>query len=117
TLGEGDHILIAEGCTHHRQCEDIGTVKLPRWIGRHTGKQLRFDFVSGGDFPQNLKPYRLVIHCGGCMLGDREVDYRRRCAEEQQVPMTNYGIAIAHMQGILERCIAPFPRLSPGQPR
>lgn len=108
TLGEGDRILIAEGCTHHRQCEDIGTVKLPRWIGRHTGKQLRFDFVSGGDFPQNLKPYRLVIHCGGCMLGDREVDCRRSSAEEQQVPMTNYGIAIAHMQGILERCVAPF---------
>ncbi|MGI6402761.1 MAG: [FeFe] hydrogenase H-cluster maturation GTPase HydF [Oscillospiraceae bacterium] len=112
TLQEGDRVLIAEGCTHHRQCEDIGTVKLPRWIGNHTGKQLYFDFVSGGDFPQGLQSYRLVIHCGGCMLREREIHHRRDCAAGQQVPMTNYGIAIAHMQGILKRSIAVFPQFS-----
>ena len=112
TLQDGDRVLIAEGCTHHRQCDDIGTVKLPRWIGKHTGKQIRFDFVSGGDFPQDLQPYRLVVHCGGCMLREREILYRRDSAAEQKIPMTNYGIAIAHMQGILKRCISVFPEFA-----
>ncbi len=112
TLQDGDRVLIAEGCTHHRQCDDIGTVKLPRWIGKHTGKQVHFDFVSGGDFPQDLQPYRLVVHCGGCMLREREILYRRDSAAEQKIPMTNYGIAIAHMQGILKRCIAVFPEFA-----
>jgi len=112
TLQDGDRVLIAEGCTHHRQCDDIGTVKLPRWISKHTGKQIRFDFVSGGDFPQDLQPYRLVVHCGGCMLREREILYRRDSAAEQKIPMTNYGIAIAHMQGILKRCISVFPEFA-----
>ncbi|HHY90776.1 MAG TPA: [FeFe] hydrogenase H-cluster maturation GTPase HydF, partial [Clostridiales bacterium] len=82
------------------------------WIGKHTGKQIRFDFVSGGDFPQDLQPYRLVVHCGGCMLREREILYRRDSAAKQKIPMTNYGIAIAHMQGILKRCISVFPEFA-----
>lgn len=108
-LHDGDTLLISEGCTHHRQCEDIGTVKLPAWIRRHSGRDVQFAFTSGGGFPEDLRPYRLIIHCGGCMLNDREMDYRRRYAAEQGVPITNYGIAIAHMQGILARSIAVFP--------
>lgn len=108
SLDDDDIVLIAEGCTHHRQCDDIGTVKLPGWIRRHTGKQPRFEFSSGGGFPEELQKYRLIIHCGGCMLNDREVAYRRQCALEQGVAITNYGIAIAHMQGILKRSLEIF---------
>jgi len=108
TLEDGDNVLISEGCTHHRQCDDIGTVKLPRLIRKHTGKELNFVFTSGTEFPDDLTNYALVIHCGGCMLNPREVTHRLRCARDQQVPITNYGIAIAHMQGILERSLEPL---------
>ena len=107
-LTDGDTILISEGCTHHRQCDDIGTVKLPRWIQTYTGRQIHFAFTSGREFPDDLSPYKLVVHCGGCMLNDREMKYRAQCAVDQQVPMTNYGILIAHMQGILKRSTAMF---------
>ena len=107
-LQDGDTILISEGCTHHRQCEDIGTVKLPKWILKHTGKDVKFEFTSGTDFPDDLSTYKLVIHCGGCMLNEREMKYRLKCAQDQQVPMTNYGTAIAHMKGILERSLKIF---------
>jgi len=107
-LQDGDKILICEGCTHHRQCDDIGTVKLPRWIKSHSGKEPDFSFCSGGDFPQELSSYKLILHCGACMLNEREMQYRRKIAEEQKIPFTNYGIAIAHMQGILARSIAMF---------
>lgn len=110
-LRDGDRILIAEGCTHHRQCEDIGTVKLPRWLLEHTGKELSFDFCSGTEFPEDLSAFRLVLHCGGCMLNEREVRYRMKCAADQGVPMTNYGVAIAHIHGILKRSISMFPHL------
>lgn len=111
-LRDGDRILISEGCTHHRQCGDIGTQKLPKWIAEHTGADLRFHFTSGKEFPEELGDYRLVIHCGGCMLTEREMRYRQRCCMGQAVPVTNYGIAIAHMNGILKRSVAPFPELS-----
>lgn len=111
TLKAGDKILISEGCTHHRQCEDIGTVKLPRWIQKHTGKDLDYTFSSGTEFPLNLSEYKLIIHCGGCMLNEREMKYRIKCAQDQNMPITNYGIAIAHMQGILERSLEIFPGL------
>ena len=107
-LENGDTILISEGCTHHRQCEDIGTVKLPNWIRKHTGKELNFEFTSGTEFPLDLQKYRLIIHCGGCTLNEREMRYRQKCAEDAAVPMTNYGTAIAYMKGILERSIAVF---------
>lgn len=107
TLNDGDKVLICEGCTHHRQCEDIGTVKIPAWLGRYTGKQLDFSYTSGGDFPDDLSIYRLIIHCGGCMLNEREVLYRMKCAIDAGVPFTNYGTAIAYMNGILERSIKP----------
>ena len=107
-LMDGDRVLISEGCTHHRQCEDIGTVKLPRWIEAYTGKKLQFAFTSGREFPDDLSPYRLIVHCGGCMLNEREMKYRLKCAEDQAVPMTNYGICIAEIHGILERSLAPF---------
>jgi [FeFe] hydrogenase H-cluster maturation GTPase HydF len=110
-LQDGDRVLIAEGCTHHRQCDDIGTVKLPRWIKNYTGKQVDFVFISGGDFPEDLSPYRLIVHCGGCMLTEREIRYRHRCAADQGVPITNYGILIAQTQGILRRSIAVFPHI------
>ncbi len=111
TLKDGDTVLICEGCTHHRQCDDIGTVKLPKWIKNYTGKQLEFSFTSGTEFPDDLQKYQLIIHCGGCMLNEREVKYRQKCAIDQQVPITNYGIAIAAMQGILRRSISIFPHL------
>jgi [FeFe] hydrogenase H-cluster maturation GTPase HydF len=111
TLAEGDQVLIAEGCTHHRQCDDIGTVKLPRWIRNYANKNLNFAFTAGGDFPDDLSPYRLIVHCGGCMLNGREVVYRQKCAQDQGVPITNYGILIAHIQGILKRSLAIFPHL------
>lgn len=108
TLRNGDCVLISEGCTHHRQCADIGTVKLPAWIKKHTGKALRFEFTSGGGFPEDLSPYALVVHCGGCMLNECEMQYRQGFAEESGVPYTNYGILIAYMNGILKRSLAPF---------
>lgn len=110
-LKDGDRILIAEGCTHHRQCEDIGTVKIPAWLKKHTGKNLVIETCSGQDFPEDLSPYALVIHCGGCMLNEREVRYRMKCAQDQAVFMTNYGIAIAYMHGILKRSVQIFPDL------
>ena len=107
-LQDGDKILISEGCTHHRQCGDIGTVKLPKWISDYTGKQLEFEFTSGRDFPEDLSPYALVIHCGGCMLTEREMQYRARHASDSGIPMSNYGIIIAHTHGILRRSLEPF---------
>jgi [FeFe] hydrogenase H-cluster maturation GTPase HydF len=108
-LQDGDTVLISEGCTHHRQCEDIGTVKMPNWIRKHTGKDIRFEFTSGGEFPEDLSKYALVVHCGGCMLNEREMKSRIRHSIGSDVPITNYGIAIAHMHGILARSIEPFP--------
>jgi len=102
-LNNGDKILICEGCTHHRQCDDIGTVKIPNMIKNYTKKEILFCFCSGGDYPDNLTDYKLIIHCGGCMLNEREMQYRRLHAQEQNIPFTNYGITIAHIQGILER--------------
>lgn len=102
-------VLICEGCTHHRQCGDIGTVKLPRWIEQYTGVHPAFEFTSGGDFPQALSPYSLIVHCGGCMLNEREVRRRAAEAERAGVPFTNYGILIARTQGILRRSLSPFP--------
>ena len=104
-------MLISEGCTHHRQCDDIGSVKMPRWLKNYTGKQLQFAFTSGTEFPDDLSPYQLIIHCGGCMLNEREMKYRQKCAADQDIPFTNYGIAIAYMQGILKRSIEIFPHL------
>jgi small GTP-binding protein len=105
TLKDGDKVLIAEGCTHHRQCEDIGTVKIPRMLGKHTGAAPEYEFSSGGSFPAELAGFKLVIHCGGCIQNTREMRARARMSREAGVPFTNYGIAISHMQGILERCI------------
>ena len=112
TLIDGDKILISEGCTHHRQCEDIGTVKLPKWIEEYTGKKIDFKFTSGTEFPVDLSPYKLIVHCGGCTLNEREMKYRLRCANEQNIPITNYGILISYMQKILMRCINVFPEFS-----
>lgn len=108
-IKNGDKILISEGCTHHRQCNDIGTVKIPGLVRKYTGKMPEFYFTSGGDFPEKLSPYSLVIHCGACMLNKREMQYRAGHAEDCGVPMTNYGIAIAQMNGILKRSIELFP--------
>ncbi len=110
-LKDGDTVLVSEGCTHHRQCDDIGTVKLPRWLRGYTGKELGFVFSSGVEFPEDLSPYALVLHCGGCMLNDREVRYRMRYAASKKIPMTNYGVAIAQIHGILRRSISMFPHL------
>lgn len=110
-LKDGDKVLISEGCTHHRQCDDIGTVKLPGWIKQHTGKKLDFRFTSGTEFPAALEDYELIIHCGGCTLNEREMKYRLKCAEDAGIPMTNYGTAIAYMNGILDRSIAVFPEI------
>jgi [FeFe] hydrogenase H-cluster maturation GTPase HydF len=111
SLEDGDRVLIAEGCAHHRQCDDIGAVKLPRWIKQYTGRRTEFAFSSGGDFPEDLRAYKLVVHCGGCMLNEREMKYRRRSAGDQEVPFTNYGVLIAHIQGILRRSVAMFPHI------
>lgn len=111
SLKAGDRILVSEGCTHHRQCEDIGTVKLPNWLLKYTGKDLKFEWSSGREFKEDLSPYAMVIHCGGCMLNEREVKYRMKCAVDQGIPFTNYGIAIAYMKGILQRSIEPIPNL------
>ncbi len=110
-LEDGDKILIAEGCTHHRQCDDIGTVKIPRWLRNYTNKKIEIDCCSGGDFPDDLTGYSMIIQCGGCMLNEREVKYRMKCARDQGVPFTNYGIVIAYMQGILKRSLEIFPYL------
>lgn len=109
TLRDGDRVLVAEGCTHHRQCDDIGTVKIPRWMKQHTGADIRFSFTSGTEFPKDLLSYKMVVHCGGCMLNERDMKSRIRCAKEQKVPVTNYGILIAYMQGILKRSVEAFP--------
>ena len=110
-LQDGDKILISEGCTHHRQCDDIGTVKIPRWIREYTGKDIRFETSSGTQFPDELGEYSLIVHCGGCMLNEREMKYRLSCAADQGVPMTNYGILIAYVKGILERSVELFPEI------
>ena len=112
SLCNGDTILISEGCTHHRQCEDIGSVKLPKLLAKTTGKKLNIELSSGHDFPDDLSPYKLVIHCGGCMLNEREVLYRKKKAEDMSVPFTNYGIALAMMNGILKRSLSVFPELA-----
>ena len=111
-LSDGDKVLISEGCTHHRQCGDIGTVKLPMWIRSYTGKNIDFEFTSGRDFPEDLSGYSLVIHCGGCMLTEREMQYRARLAQDEGVPMTNYGMVIAHTHGILRRSLEPFGEIA-----
>ena len=111
-LKDGDTVLIAEGCTHHRQCNDIGTVKIPQWLRSHTGKELNIRTCSGTEFPEDLTGIALVIHCGGCMLGEREVRYRMKCAADQGIPITNYGILIAHINGILKRTVEIFPELA-----
>lgn len=108
-LKDGDKVLISEGCTHHRQCNDIGTVKMPNWVKNYTKKDIFFEFTSGRDFPEDLSEYALVIHCGGCTLNAREMQSRTGHAADCAVPMTNYGIAIAHMHGILRRSIELFP--------
>lgn len=110
-LCDGDTILISEGCTHHRQCDDIGTVKIPRWLSEYTGKRLHIETSSGAGFPEDLSKYAVIIHCGGCMLSEREIRYRIKCAEDQNVPVINYGIAIALMKGILRRSLEIFPDL------
>ena len=110
-LRDGDTVLIAEGCTHHRQCEDIGTVKIPNWIRRHIGKNITIKTCSGTEFPEDLTPYAMVVHCGGCMLNEREVRYRTKCAVDQGVPITNYGTLIAYLNGILKRSLELFPEL------
>ena len=110
-LQDGDRVLISEGCTHHRQCADIGTVKLPNWLRKYTGKDIVIETSSGKGFPEDLSPYKLVIHCGGCMLNEREMRYRRQFAGDSGVPFTNYGTAIAYMNGILKRTLSVFPDL------
>ena len=109
TLKAGDKVLIAEGCTHHRQCEDIGTVKIPRWIKERIGFDPEYTFVSGTEFPEDVTPYKMVIHCGACTLNEREVKYRLRCCADLGVPVTNYGVFIAYLNGILPRTLQPFP--------
>lgn len=108
TLQNGDRILICEGCTHHRQCDDIGTVKIPGWLHEYTGKTFDYEFTSGGSFPEDLSSYKVIIHCGGCMLNEREIQYRMKCAIDQGVPFTNYGTVIALTQGILVRSLEIF---------
>ncbi len=111
-LKDGDKILVAEGCSHHRQCNDIGTVKIPNWIKKHTGKDIQFKFTSGREFPDDVTEYALVLHCGGCMITERDVMSRMEKAKTQNIPFTNYGITIAYMNGILKRSIEVFPELS-----
>ena len=110
-LQDGDRVMISEGCTHHRQCDDIGTVKLPNWLRKYTGKDIVIETSSGKGFPEDLSPYKLVIHCGGCMLNEREMRYRRQFAGDSGIPFTNYGTAIAYMNGILKRTLSVFPDL------
>ena len=111
SLRDGDKVLIGEGCTHHRQCDDIGTVKIPRWIRKYTGCELSFDFTAGTEFPDDLSPYRMIVHCGGCMLNAREMKYRVQCAVDQGISITNYGILVAYLRGILKRSLEPFPEI------
>lgn len=111
SIEDGDHILIAEGCTHHRQCGDIGTCKMPEWIRNYTGKEPVFEFTSGTEFPDDVSSYKMVVHCGGCMLNEREMKYRIACCQDQGVPITNYGILIAQVTGILKRSLGPFPKM------
>lgn len=110
-LKDGDKVLISEGCTHHRQCGDIGTVKIPNWIKDFTGKNLEFSFTSGGDFPEDLSEFSLIVHCGGCMLNNREMAYRINFAKAQGIPIVNYGVLIAHVHKILKRSLSPFENL------
>ena len=112
SLEDGDTVLVSEGCTHHRQCGDIGSVKIPRWIAQNTGKKINIELSSGTEFPADLSKYKLVVHCGGCMLNEREMKYRLRCAEDEGVPITNYGILIAYVTGILKRSVALFPDIA-----
>lgn len=107
SLKNGDRILISEGCTHHRQCDDIGTVKLPNWIRSYTKKEVEFEFTSGTEFPLDLSSYKMIVHCGGCMLNEREMKYRLKCAEDAKIPITNYGTCIAYINGILNRSLEP----------
>ena len=111
-IEDGDKILISEGCTHHRQCNDIGTVKLPGWIKDYTKKDVEFCFTSGTEFPEDLSTYKMIVHCGGCMLNEREMKYRQAWAKDQKTAMTNYGILIAHVHGILKRSVEPFPAIA-----
>ena len=111
SIEDGDRILIAEGCTHHRQCGDIGTCKMPEWIRNYTGKKPVFEFTSGTEFPDDVSSYKMVVHCGGCMLNEREMKYRIACCQDQGVPITNYGILIAQVTGILKRSLGPFPEM------
>ena len=110
-LKNGDRVLISEGCTHHRQCEDIGTVKIPNWLRKYTGADITIETTSGRDFSEDLSRYSLIIHCGGCMLNAREMSYRRKTASDEKIPFTNYGTAIAYMQGILKRTLEVFPKI------
>ncbi len=111
SIRDGDKVLIAEGCTHHRQCDDIGTYKIPKWIREYTGKRPEFSFTSGTEFPDDVTSYKMVVHCGGCMLNEREMKYRIACCKDQNVPVTNYGILIAQITGILKRSLEPFPEI------
>lgn len=111
SIEDGDRILIAEGCTHHRQCGDIGTCKMPEWIRNYTRKKPVFEFTSGTEFPDDVSSYKMVVHCGGCMLNEREMKYRIACCQDQGVPITNYGILIAQVTGILKRSLGPFPEM------
>ena len=111
TLRDNDVVLISEGCTHHRQCGDIGTVKLPAWIRKYTGKNIRFEFTSGTEFPAELSKYSMIIHCGGCMLNEREMKYRIKCAADASIPITNYGMTIAYVNGILKKSLEIFPEI------
>ena len=111
TLRDGDTVLMAEGCTHHRQCNDIGTVKIPRGLRKYCGRDLRFETCSGREFPEDLSGYAMVIHCGACMNTERDVQYRMRCAVDQNVPFTNYGITLAQLTGTLERTLRVFPEI------
>ena len=112
SLNDGDTVLLSEGCTHHRQCDDIGRVKIPRWIMQHCGKRLNFEFSSGVEFPYDLSKYKMIVHCGGCTLNAREMKYIIKFAQDQNIPITNYGILIAYMQGILHRTVEAFPHVS-----
>lgn len=107
-LEDGDTVLISEGCSHHRQCDDIGTVKLPRWIKEYTNKEINFEYTSGIEYPEDLSKYKLVIHCGGCMLNEKEMKYRIEHTVNSETAITNYGIAIAYINGILKRSLVPF---------
>ena len=111
-LKDGDTILISEGCTHHRQCNDIGTVKMPKFITKFSKKSLQFEFTSGGEFPDNLSKYALIVHCGGCMINEKEMKHRMSFASDSSVPIVNYGVALAQMNGILKRSLEPFPQIA-----